>query len=167
MAEDSNSGFRYAIGIDVTILKTQVAGLIEGGNGTEILILPKEVETLQTLDFNTLLAEIGKQFNVSADQIKSAMGSIKAIFPNFDPQSLSFQLNQIFFHYKKDKGVEGKEPDPAALIEYAFSIKINLGGILELANIISIDTLYLAIWNTKRESVLKQFNMADISALLP
>lgn len=163
---ESESSLNYAIGIDTTILATQVAGLLKGGNGeTEMLILPKKVETVQTLKFTELLKEVEKQFQVSAESITNAMNGIKGIFPNFDPEKLTFQLNQIFFHYKKPK----KEVDvaPEAVTEYAFSIKINLGGILELAGIISIDTLYLAIWNTKRESVLKQFNMADISALLP
>lgn len=165
---DSKSGLNYAIGVDATILATPVAGLVKGGNEEiEVLILPTKVETVQTLNFDTLLKEIATQFKVPAADITKAMDGISAIFPSFDPKKLTFQLNQIFFHYKKEKKAEGATQEPEATTEYAFSIKINLGGILELAGIISIDTLYLAIWNTNRESVLKQFNMADISALLP
>lgn len=164
----TESGLNYAIGIDAILLKTPMTGLIKGGNGeTEVLVLPNEVEKGQTLDFKTLLNEVAKQFNISAENITNAMSGIQGIFPSFDPEKLTFQLNQIFFHYKKEKKAEGATTEPEAVTEYAFSIKINLGGILELAGIISIDTLYLAFWNTGRESVLKQFNMADLSALLP
>lgn len=160
--EQSESGLNYAIGIDATILLTQVAGLLKGGTeGTEVLILPRNVETTKTLSFEALLKEISKQFHIEEKAIKDTMNGIKAIFPSFDPEKLTFQLNQIFFYYKK-----GKEA-PNANTEYAFSIKINLGGILELAGVISIETLYMAIWDTSRKSVLKQFNMADITALLP
>jgi hypothetical protein len=31
--EESTSGLNHAIGIDATILRTQVSGLIKGGNG--------------------------------------------------------------------------------------------------------------------------------------
>lgn len=167
MAEKLESGLKYAICIDATILKNKVAGFIEGGNGTEVLILPKEVEALQTLDFQTLLKEVARQFHLPEEEITTAIKGIQAIFPDFNPEDLTFQLNQIFFHYKKKgTGAETAE-DPASFMEYAFSIKINLGKALELAGILSIETLYLAIWNTKLESVLKQFKMADISALLP
>lgn len=161
--EQLESGLNYAIGIDATILLTQVSGLLKGGaEGTEVLILPKSVETTKTLNFETLLKEISKQFHIEENTIKSSMENIKAVLPEFDPQKMTFQLNQIFFHYKK----ENKEATDA-VTEYAFSIKINLGGALSLAGVISINTLYMAIWNTTRESVLKQFNMVDLSALLP
>lgn len=158
--EQLESGLNYALSIDATILLTQVSGLLKGGaEGTEVLILPKNVETAKTLNFEDLLNEIAKQFHIEADKIKSTMENIKTILTEFDPQKLTFQLNQIFFHYKKEAKDE--------VTEYAFSIKINLGGALSLAGVISVETLYMAIWNTKRESVLKQFNMADITALLP
>jgi hypothetical protein len=161
--KESVSGFNYAIGMDAIVLKQQIAGLIKGGtDGTEVLIVPKKVEVVQTLDFQTLCDEVAKQFDVPEDKIKDAMTSIHGIFPNFKAEELTFQLNQIFFHYKA-----GGTTDSKSLTEYAFSIKINLGGILELTGIISIDSLYLAIWNTTRKSVLKQFNMSDISSLLP
>lgn len=160
--EQSESGLNYAIGIDATILLTQVAGLLKGGTeGTEVLILPRNVETRKTLSFEVLLKEISKQFHIEEKTIRDTMNGIKAILPRFDPEKLTFQLNQIFFYYKK-----GKEAANATT-EYAFSIKINLGEILNLAGVISIETLYMAIWDTTRQSVLNQFNMVDISALLP
>lgn len=160
--EQLESGLNYALSIDATILLTQVSGLVKSGNdGTEVLILPKNVETAKTLNFEDLLNEIAKQFHIEADKIKSTMENIKTILTDFDPQNMTFQLNQIFFHYKKVKDAND------AVTEYAFSIKINLGGALSLAGVISVETLYMAIWNTKRESVLKQFNMVDIKALLP
>ncbi len=165
--KDADANFNFAIGVDATILKTKVAGYIKGGNGkTEILVLPTDVDTIQTLSFSEITQAVAHQFNIDEDEMKSKITGIKDIFSEFDPDKLTFQLNQIYFYYKKEEpATTGGEA--SVTTEYAFSIKINLGGLLNLADIVSIDSLYLAIWNINEESVLKRFNMADLSALRP
>lgn len=159
-ATGNEDQLQFALGMDLTILKTKVAGMVKSGDGkTQVLVLPAKVETASKLSFKDLLEEISKQFGINKDSINTAMDNIKTIFPKFDPEKLTFQLNQIFFYYNKEAA--------GPTTEYAFSIQINLGGLFELAGVLSIETLYMAIWNTKRVSVLKQLGMADLSTLLP
>lgn len=159
-ATGNEDQLQFALGMDLTILKTKVAGMVKSGDGkTQVLVLPAKVETASQLSFKDLLEEISKQFGINKDSISTAMDNIKTIFPKFDPEKLTFQLNQIFFYYNKEAA--------GSTTEYAFSIQINLGGLLELAGVLSIETLYMAIWKTQRASVLKQLGMADLSTLLP
>lgn len=159
-ATGNEDQLQFALGMDLTILKTKVAGMVKSSDGkTQVLVLPAKVETASQLSFKDLLEEISKQFGINKDSISTAMDNIKTIFPKFDPEKLTFQLNQIFFYYNKEAA--------GSTTEYAFSIQINLGGLLELAGVLSIETLYMAIWKTQRASVLKQLGMADLSTLLP
>lgn len=159
---EENEGMQYAIGIDASILKTKLSGLLKGSKeDTQVLILPTLAEKQSKLTFDELLEAVAEQFKINKEKTTAAIKSITDIFPEFEPDELSFELNQIFFYYQKEKEAE------SGTIEYAFSIKINLGGLLNLANILTIESLYMAIWNTERESVLKEFKMDDLTNLLP
>lgn len=164
LQEDKNdSDLNFALALDATILETKVGGFLQKkDNVTEVLVLPTEVDPDKILTLKDLVFDIGKHFGISESTITEKLNSIKTIFPNFNPDDVSFQLKQLFFYMKT-----GSEKENENVKEYALSIKINLKGSLDFASIISIDTLYLAVWNTKRKVVLEEMKLADLSELLP
>lgn len=162
---DVEPSMKFAVAIGAEILKTEVEGFFKKENKmTEILILPKTVKESKGMNLDEMLKAVNKQFGADTDKIKRA---IENIAPNIKLKDLNFRLNQIFFYMQKEEGKTEGEEKGVDIKEYAFSITIGFVGTLNLADIIEVKALNLAVWNTKRKPVLKQLNMADISQLLP
>ncbi|MBB2183597.1 hypothetical protein H0486_11995 [Lachnospiraceae bacterium MD1] len=93
------------------------------------------------------------------DQMKDYMSADKK-----DPTFLSnyrVKLNEIFLYITKDLG-----DSPLTTVEYAFSISINKDDADLGFQFISLDSVFVNIWNTERANILSKMTMGDIQKLL-
>lgn len=182
-----------ALGINFDLLKTNLAAMYEkDSTGSRILLLPTAVNSPNPVTLDEMIKDFKNAFGMTEEdsqKISGSLDSVKKEGSSFNINKITFQL-QAAFLYKEMPApakAEGEKAnnDPAANLptqeesgnndpkennkgktEYAFAISVNMADALPDFGFVKLNSLFVAVWNTERESVLKQIGTGNITRML-
>lgn len=181
----------FALGINFDLLKTNLAAMYEKNEeGSKILLLPTTVNSPTSVTLEEMIKEFNKAFGMSDDDAKKISDSLNGVKKEdkaFDIKQITVQLQAAFF-YKNSPAKKENTPDtpkkesetastesatattPAEteneFTEYAFAVSVNMADALPDLGFIKLNSLFVAIWNTERNSVLSQIGAGQIDNML-
>ncbi len=167
-----------ALGINFDLLKTNLSATYEkSGEGSKILLLPTKVTSPNSVTLGEMVAEFKSAFGME-DAEKNIKGNLESIQNANSPikwENITFQLQAAFFYKEmpaagtpkpgQNPSGEGSEGN-AGTTEYAFAIGVNMADALPNLGFIRLNSLFIALWNTERSSVLEQMGTGNISRML-
>lgn len=109
-----------------------------------------------------MIADFKRAFNMSEEdskKIESNLNAVKKEGSSFDVNAISFQLQSAFLYNDSPKEGEG-------VTEYAFAISVDMSDALPDLGFVKLNSLFIAVWNTKREAVLRQIGTGNITKML-
>lgn len=152
-----------ALGANFDLLKTNLAAVFEKDEkGSKILLIPTKVNSPTPVTLGEMIADFKKAFGMSDEdskKIESHLNAVKKEGSSFDVNAITFQLQSAFFY--KDSPKEGKK-----VTEYAFAISVDMADALPDLGFAKLNSLFIAIWNTERETVLRQIGTGAIDEML-
>ncbi len=159
MTKDMN----LALGINFDLLKTNLAAVLEKDEkGSKILLVPTKVDSPTPVTLGEMIADFKSAFNMSkedSDKIGSSLDAVKKEGSSFDVNAITFQLQSAFLY--KDSPKEGEGPT-----EYAFAISVDMSDALPDLGFVKLNSLFISVWNTERQAVLRQIGTGNITKLL-
>lgn len=181
----------FALGINFDLLKTNLAAMYEKNEeGSKILLLPTTVNSPTSVTLEEMITDFKKAFGMSDDdskKISDSLNGVKKEDKAFNIDQITFQLQAAFF-YKNSPAKKENTPDtpkkesetastesatattPAEteneFTEYAFAVSVNMADALPDFGFIKLNSLFVAIWNTERNSVLRQIGAGQIDNML-
>lgn len=158
MTENMN----LALGANLELLKTPLSVMLEkSGNGYKILLLPTKLDSPHSVTLGEMVDEFKSAFNMGDDVKEKITNSLKSVSDDensFDPNKIKFQLQSAFLYL--DSNTEPKTK------EYALAISVDTSDALPSLGFVKLNSLYVAVWNTEREAVLRQIGSGNISSML-
>lgn len=165
-------------GINFQILKTELTACFQKNTeGFQILVFPTDQESDKGMTVREMIDELKKLLSKSGAQLEEGGQQMEQDITNaitdisdpensksdeekkkFDPLALEVCLQQVFLYYKKS----GSE----TTFEYAFKFELDLGSVLPDFGLISVDKLFVAVWNTNRKKILQKMGLCDIDEVL-
>ena len=152
-----------AFGANFDLLKTNLAAVFEKDeNGTKILLIPTKVDSPTPVTLGEMLADFESAFGINPDDLGNIESGLKAVNEGnkkFNINAITFQLQSAFL-YKDSSIMKEKEA------EYAFAISVDMSEALPDFGFAKLNSLFFAVWNTERETVLRQIGTGNITKLL-
>jgi hypothetical protein len=157
-----------AVGLNFDLLKTNLAAMFENDeSGSKILLLPTKVDSPSTVSLNEMVDEFKEAFSLGndADKIRGSLESVTkeggdgGDKKKFDPLAITVQLQSAFIYKTIPAKGDGE-------LEYAIAVAVNMADALPSLGFLKVNSLFLAVWNTERESVLRQIGTGNISNML-
>lgn len=144
------------LGVKFQLLKTDLMAMYEKGDkGNTFLLAPTNVEKSNQVTLQQMLDDFKAAFDDNSEIIQDNLESI----PTKGNQKMN--LNELAFSLKTAYiYVEGD------VKEYAFAIEVDLGNAIPDLRFVKIEKLSFAIWNTKKNQVLKTMNLDSIENLV-
>lgn len=153
-----------ALGANFDLLKTNLAAVFEKDEkGSKILLTPTKIDSPTPVTLGEMIADFKSAFNMSeedAKKIESNLDAVKKEGSSFDVNAITFQLQSAFLY--NDSPKEGGE----RVTEYAFAISVDMSDALPDLGFVKLNSLFIAVWNTKREAVLRQIGTGNITKML-
>lgn len=169
-----------ALGVNFDLLKTNLAAVFEKDEkGSKILLAPTKIDSPTPVTLGEMIADFKSAFGMSDEdskKIESSLNAVKKEGSSFNPNAITFQLQAAFFY--KDmpaapkKEGEGKEPTAETqdtdqgTTEYAFAISVDMSDALPDLGFVKLNSLFIAVWNTEKEAVLRQIGTGNITKML-
>lgn len=176
MTENMN----LALGANFDLLKTNLAAMFEKDEtGSKILLVPTKIDSPTPVTLEEMIADFKSAFGMKdedSNKIESSLNAVKKEGSKFDVNKITFQLQAAFFY--KDmpaaQSTAGNDKNPPAetqnanqgITEYAFAISVDMSDALPDLGFVKLNSLFLAVWNTEREAVLRQIGTGNITKML-
>lgn len=158
MTENMN----LALGANVELLKTPLSVMLEkSGNGFKILLLPTKLDSPHSVTLGEMVDEFKSAFQIEESETKKIEDSLKTVSSNennFDTNKIKFQLQSAFLYLDSNSETKTKE--------YALAISVDTSDALPSLGFVKLNSVYVAVWNTEREAVLRQIGSGNISSML-
>lgn len=152
-----------ALGANFELLKTNLTAVFEKDEqGSRVLLAPTKVENPTSVQLDEMIADFKKAFNMSDEdskKIENCLNSAKKEGSAFDINKMAFQLQAAFLY--RNAPAKG-----TATTEYAFAVSVDMSDALPDLGFVKLNSLFLAIWNTERQAVLRQIGTGNISKML-
>lgn len=152
-----------ALGANFDLLKTNLAAIFEKDEkGSKTLLTPTKIDSPTPVTLGEMIADFKRAFNMSEEdskKIESNLNAVKKEGSSFDVNAISFQLQSAFLYNDSPKKGEG-------VTEYAFAISVDMSDALPDLGFVKLNSLFIAVWNTKREAVLRQIGTGNITKML-
>ena len=154
-----------ALGANFDLLKTNLAAVFEKDDkGSKILLVPTKIDSPTPVTLGEMIADFKKAFGMSDEDSKKIGGTLDAVATKkegseFDVNAITFQLQSAFLY--KDSPKEG-----TGVTEYAFAISVDMADALPDLGFVKLNSLFIAVWNTERETVLRQIGTGNIARML-
>lgn len=131
-------------------------------DGSEILVAPTKIEKPASVKLEKIITELQETFGVSeaeTQKMKDSLNSVKNEKSTLKIEEMDFQLQAAFLY--KNAPATG-----TATTEYAFAINVDMSDALPSLGFIKLNSVFVAVWNTERQAVLRQIGTCDISKML-
>lgn len=152
-----------ALGANFDLLKTNLAAVFEkDDNGSKILLVPTKIDSPTPVTLGEMINDFKKAFGMNEEdskKIESSLDAVKKEGSAFDVNKITFQLQSAFLY--KDSPKEGE-----GATEYAFAISVDMSEALPDLGFVKLNSLFIAVWNTERETVLHQIGTGNITKML-
>lgn len=161
-----NDKMSMALKVDFELLKTNLNAIYEKDgekNESTILVIPTKTENPESVKIGEIV-EAFKSLS-GGDPTENISGTIGSLSDDkdsngFSVDNIAFTLHAAYL-YKKTAA-----EDKDSVTEYAFAIAMDLSEAMPKFPLGTINSISLAIWNTKREGVLANMNMGSAAKLL-
>lgn len=158
MAKDMN----LALGANVELLKTPLSVMYEkSGKNHKILLLPTKLDSPHSVTLEEMVEEFKSAFGMGDDVKEKLTNSLKTVSDDensFAPNKFKFQLQSAFLYLDSSTEPITKE--------YALAISVDTSDALPSLGFVKLNSVYIAVWNTEREAVLRQIGSGNISSML-
>lgn len=153
---------------NIVFLKAKlIAAYEKNANGYQILVKPTS-PTASTMSINEMVTEVNDLIQkisgdktLDRDAIKNQISDLCSSPANGDMlDNIKISLKQVFL-YMDNEGTDTAKNT----FEYAFDVEIT-NGIAKDLNVINLQSVSLAIWNTSRKSVIDQMDIKKLDELL-
>lgn len=152
-----------ALGANFDLLKTNLAAMFEKDEkGTKMLLIPTKIDSPVPVTLGEMVADFKNAFGMGEEDSKkigSSLDAVKKEGSKFDPNAITFQLQSAFFY--KDSPKEGE-----GTTEYAVAVSVDMSDALPDLGFVKLNSLFIAVWNTEREVVLRQIGTGNITKML-
>lgn len=142
--------------IDIIGTEFVIEFLKKGEGGYTLLLIPTKVDEAPGTDLQQMINAVNGFFGKKAEVDTSELDTLVKEGGLSSFKEVNIHLAMAFLYINKDKDKEEKE------IEYAFQIKAtNLDKLIPkgIGTFITIKDVQLAIWNTKREKIIKEMEL--------
>ncbi len=154
-----------ALGANFDLLKTNLSAMFEKDDkGSKILLLPTKINSPNSVTLDEMITDFKKAFGMNdndSKQIEEQLNAAKKEGSAVDIGKITFQLQSAFLYKDMPKQGSGNEET-----EYAFAISVNMAEALPDLGFVKLNNLFIAIWNTEREAVLRQIGTGNITKML-
>ncbi|HIZ06198.1 MAG TPA: hypothetical protein H9950_07575 [Candidatus Bacteroides avicola] len=162
----------FATGVSFNLLKVDFQAILEKSDtGTRALVLPTKADNPPTVSLGEITDEFKKALNIDgADaNIKEKINAVKKEGKSINPDEIKFQLAAAFLYIEmpnEPKKEEPKNEDSKTTTEYALAINVDLQDALPDFGAFKLNSVFIAVWNTKRKAVLKNIGAGEITEML-
>ncbi len=162
-----------AIAVDFSLIGTKLHTMYKKDDkGYKILLIPSVQSDNQGVSIGELIEDIKKltksvtkDENVDTAELTSALEGAAKESGNTGAgiNDIRIILNMAYLYISKEDGADKKGE-----VEYAFNLNILTTGLIPqaLADIVSVDHIGIAVWNTNRTQILNQMSIAKIEDYL-
>lgn len=159
MTESMNLAF----GANFDLLKTNLNAVFKKDkDGCEILVAPTKIEKPASVKWKDIYDDFKNAFDMPDTEIQKmedSLNSVKNEKSTLKIEEMDFQLQAAFLY--KNAPATG-----TATTEYAFAINVDMSDALPSLGFIKLNSVFVAVWNTERQAVLRQIGTGDISKML-
>lgn len=156
-------GMELTFGVNFDLLKNNLVAIYEKGkDSSKILLTPTKVDHPASVTFGEMIDDVQRAFGMSdeeANKIGSSLESVKKEGSAFDINKIAFQLQAAFLY--RDAPTNG-----TATTEYAFAVSVDMSDALPDLGFAKLNSLFVAVWNTDRQAVLRQIGTGNINKML-
>lgn len=158
-----------ALGVNFDLLKTNLAAVFEKDEkSSRILLVPTKTDSPTPVTLKEMTEDFKKAFGMTDEdstKFENSLNAVKKEDSQLKLDEITFQLQSAFFYKEIPQKEEGKEPEKG-VTEYAFAISVDMADALPDLGFVKLNSLFLAVWNTKREAVLRQIGTGNITKML-
>lgn len=157
-----------AVAIDFSLIGTSLHAMYKKEKeGYKILLIPSLQEDSEGVSFEQLIKDIKSMVSgvtgsepANMDEIENTLKSAADDPTKINLDEIRVKLNMAYPYIDKTT--------PEGILEYAFNINIQTTGLIPsaLKNIITVDHLGIAVWNTERAQILNKMSIAKIEDYL-
>lgn len=157
-----------AVAIDFSLIGTSLHAMYKKEKeGYKILLIPSLQEDSEGVSFDQLIKDIKGMVSgvtgsepANMDEIGNTLKSAADDPTRINLDEVRVKLNMAYLYIDKTT--------PEGILEYAFNINIQTTGLIPAAlkNIITVDHLGIAVWNTERAQILNKMSIAKIEDYL-
>lgn len=160
-----------SLGAKITVLKTDLQAVFnKNGDDIEVLVAPTDAVANQPMSIGEVIDEIktlmgGEKAEIGnlEEQITTAVGTVDASGQSGENgvniKDVTFMIRQAFLYYYK-KG------DASSGMEYAFSLEISFAGMMDKIDFLSLNSISLSLWTTKRSKIIEQMGIFNTDEFL-
>lgn len=152
-----------ALGANFELLKTNLTGVFEKDEkGSRVLLAPTKVDNPTSVTLGEMISDFKNAFGMSTEdskKIEDNLNNVKKEGSSFDINKIAFQLQAAFLY--RDAPTNG-----TATTEYAFAVSVDMSDALPDFGFVKLNSLFVAMWNTDRQAVLRQIGTGNISNML-
>lgn len=163
-----------ALGVNFDLLKTNLSAMFEKDDkGSKILLLPTKVDSPNPVTLGEMVEDFKKAFGMNekdSEGIKNSLEAVKKEGSTFNPDAITFKLQSAFFYKNMPKqaaaNAQNPETQTAGETEYAFAVSVDMADALPDLGFVKLNSMFIAVWNTERETVLQQIGTGKITHML-
>lgn len=152
-----------ALGANFDLLKTNLSAVFEkDADGSKILLAPTKIDSPTPVTLGEMMDDFKKAFGMSEEdsqKIEKNLDAVRKEGSQFDVKAITFQLQSAFLYKDSPKEKEG-------ITEYAFAMSVDMSDALPDLGFVKLNSLFIAVWNTERETVLRQIGTGNITKML-
>lgn len=169
----ADNALNAAIALDFSLIGTKLHAMYKKDDkGYKILLIPSVQSDNQGIsvgelieDIKKLTRSVTKEENMDTAELTDALeGAAKeGGSTGVGINNIRIILNMAYLYISKEDGADTKGE-----VEYAFNLNILTTGLIPpaLADIVSVDHIGIAVWNTNRTQILNQMSIAKIEDYL-
>lgn len=163
-----------ALGVNFNLLDTNLSAMFEKDDeGSKILLLPTKVDSPNPVKLGKMVEDFQKAFGMKdGEEIKSSLTAVaaKKEGSTFNPDAITFKLQSAFFYKNMPKqaaaDAQNAATQTAGETEYAFAVSVDMADALPDLGFAKLNSMFIAVWNTERETVLQQIGTGKITHML-
>lgn len=163
-----------ALGVNFDLLKTNLSAMFEKDDkGSKILLLPTKVDSPNPVTLKEMVKDFQKAFGMNekdSKEIENSLDAVKKEGSTFNPEAITFKLQSAFFYKNMPKqaaaDAQNAATQTAGETEYAFAVSVDMADALPDLGFAKLNSMFIAVWNTERETVLRQIGTGKITHML-
>lgn len=157
-----------ALAVDFTLFKSKMTAMFTKEKaGIRFLVIPINQGDAPIITLDELIADVKKMAGGDTDThaIEEALKQTADDAKDKEPintSEITFQLKMLYLYIDTTQGKDKK------VVEYAFNVNVMTTGLIPAAlkNIITVDHLGIAVWNTSRDIILNKMSIVNINTYL-
>ncbi len=168
VSDAKRTPINLSLGVKFTILKTDLQAVFSKNEGEiKVLVAPTDAIANQSMSIGEVIDEIKKLMGgekVDEENLKGEITNAVSTVNgegkgDVDIKNVTFMIRQAFLYYYKKK-------DNSSGMEYAFSLEISFDNMMKEIDFLSLDSISLSLWTTKRSKIIEQMGIFNIDEYL-